>query len=347
MESIIEVYNISKYYKGGVVALNELSMEVKSGLTGFLGPNGAGKSTAIKLANGQIKPSSGGIHVYGENPWNNRKLRYRIGYVSEHEKLYPWMTAEHFVTCLGAINMPRTQARRLAREKLQLCGLGDAMRRKMGGFSKGMKQMVKLAQALVHEPELIIADEPLSGLDPINRAKMMELFLDLESEGRTLLVSSHVLHELERISRRIVLIFRGRTIAEGNIGEIRNLIDRHPHSIQIDTTDPDRLAKALIDADWIASQIHLDQRRQSTIASPVCPKCGDGLFPTSKFCTSCGNPVEKIAIKEGSSTLKVLTSTPDQFYSTITAIAAQEKIHITRIESLDDNLDAVFRFLTE
>lgn len=343
MQSIIELHNISKYYKGGVVALNELSMEVKSGLTGFLGPNGAGKSTAIKLANGEIKPSSGHIQVFGENPWDNRQLRMRIGYVSEHEKLYPWMTAEHFVTCLGAINMPRAQARRLAREKLQLCGLGDAMRRKMGGFSKGMKQMVKLAQALVHEPELIIADEPLSGLDPINRAKMMELFLDLEKEGRTILASSHVLHELERISQRIVLIFRGRTIAEGNIGDIRNLIDQHPHSIQIDTTDPDRLAKALIDADWIASQIHMDQRRQST----GCPQCGAGLLPTSKFCTGCGHSVERIEVTEESSTLKVLTSSPDRFYSTITALAAQEKIHITRIESLDDNLDAVFRFLTE
>ncbi|MHA2273810.1 MAG: ATP-binding cassette domain-containing protein, partial [Candidatus Hodarchaeales archaeon] len=288
-------------------------------------------------------PSSGAIQVFGENPWNNPTLLYRIGYVSEHEKLYPWMTAEHFVTCLGAINMPRAQARRLAREKLRLCGLGDAMRRKMGGFSKGMKQMVKLAQALVHEPELIIADEPLSGLDPINRAKMMELFLDLEAEGRTMLVSSHVLHELERISRQIVLIYRGRTIAEGNIREIRNLIDQHPHSIQIDTTDPDRLAKALIDADWIASQIHLDQRHQFI----ECPKCGVALLLTSKFCTDCGDSVEGIAITEGSSTLKVMTSTPDQFYSTITAIAAQEKIHITRIESLDDNLDAVFRFLTE
>ncbi|MFW9917349.1 MAG: ATP-binding cassette domain-containing protein [Candidatus Thorarchaeota archaeon] len=343
MESVIEVSNLSKYYKGGVVALNGLFMEVKSGLTGFLGPNGAGKSTTIKLANGEIKPSSGRIQVFGENPWNNPMLHYRIGYVSEHEKLYPWMTAEHFVTCLGAINMPRAQARKLAREKLQLCGLGDAMRRKMGGFSKGMKQMVKLAQALVHEPELIIADEPLSGLDPINRAKMMELFLDLEGEGRTILVSSHVLHELERISQRIVLIFRGRTIAEGNIREIRNLIDQHPHSIQIDTTDPDRLAKALIDADWIASHIHLDRRPHPS----SCPQCGAGLLPTSKFCSDCGYSVEGIGITEGSSTLKVMTSTPDQFYSTITAIAAQEKIRITRIESLDDNLDAVFRFLTE
>ncbi len=310
MNSVIEVQEISKYY-GDVVALNEMSMEVNPGLTGFLGPNGAGKSTTIKLALGEISPSSGAIRVFGENPWNNWNIKYRIGYVSEHETLYSWMSAEHFVTVLGAVNMPRAKARRLAREKLRLCGLEEAMHRPVGGYSKGMKQLTKLAQALVHEPELIIADEPLAGLDPINRAKMIELFLDLEAEGRTVLVSSHVLHELERISQKIVLIFRGRTIAEGNISEIRNLIDRHPHSIRIDTTEPDRLAKALIDADWVASQIHLEERGQT------------------------------------SSTLQVLTSMPDQFYTMLTTIVAKEKIHITRVESLDDNLDAVFRFLTE
>ena len=310
MNPVIEAKAISKYY-GDIVALSEMSMEIKSGLIGFLGPNGAGKSTTIKLANGEIKPSSGSVRVYGEDPWNNRKIKHRIGYVSEHEKLFSWMSAERFVTVLGAINMPRAKARRLAREKLRFCGLGEVMHRSVGTFSKGMKQLTKLAQALVHDPDLIIADEPLAGLDPINRAKMMELFLDLEAEGATLLVSSHVLHELERISQKIVLIFRGRTIAEGNISEIRDLIDQHPHRIQVDTTEPDRLAKALIDTDWVASQIHLESRRGT------------------------------------SSTLEVMTSVPDQFYTTITAIAAKEKIHVTRIESLDDNLDAVFRFLTE
>ncbi|MCH1527382.1 MAG: ABC transporter ATP-binding protein [Candidatus Poseidoniaceae archaeon] len=242
---------VSKTY-GRISALGGVSLGISGGVTGILGMNGAGKSTMFKLMMGKIKPSSGAIRLFGTDPWKNPAPYSRIGFVPEHEKLYDWMTALDFVTTFARLHgMTRDEATKEAERVLSFVSLDEVMHKRIGQFSKGMRQRVKIAHALVNDPELIILDEPLQGCDPLARTTIMNVIKELGAMGRTVLVSSHILHEIERITEQIVILHRGRVLALGNSHAIREMLDQHPHKILLDCEKPRELAKSIIDIDEV------------------------------------------------------------------------------------------------
>ena len=242
---------VSKTY-GRISALGGVSLGISGGVTGILGMNGAGKSTMFKLMMGKIKPSSGAIRLFGTDPWKNPAPYSRIGFVPEHEKLYDWMTALDFVTTFARLHgMTRDEATKEAERVLSFVSLDEVMHKRIGQFSKGMRQRVKIAHALVNDPELIILDEPLQGCDPLARTTIMNVIKELGAMGRTVLVSSHILHEIERITEQIVILHRGRVLAIGNSHAIREMLDQHPHKILLDCEKPRELAKSIIDIDEV------------------------------------------------------------------------------------------------
>lgn len=306
---MIELHDVSKSFKD-VVAISRLSMSATDGhVTGFLGPNGAGKSTTLKLVMGEIRPDTGMVRVFDENPINNAVLKRRIGYVSEHEDLYQWMKGKQFVTSLARLILPREQAETAAKEALKKVNLGVKGKR-IKSYSKGMKQRLKVAAAIVHHPDLLILDEPFGGLDPLGRREMKQLVSELNREGVTLLISSHILYELDEMSTRMVLIHRGQALAEGTPEEVLNLIDQFPHQIlfRAQRNELQKLSKLLIEEDII-----------KTIT-----------FPSDK----------------ARNDLIVITDTPSTFYPVATRLIAENGLLINHLESQTDNIEAIFDFLT-
>jgi ABC-2 type transport system ATP-binding protein len=251
--AVIEAQQVSKWY-GQVIGLNDVTVAVPRGITGLLGPNGAGKSTFMKLVTGQLKPSKGRVTVFGEPIWGNPALFFRIGFCPEQDAFYDRMTGLEWVTALVRLNgLDDRAARTAASVALERVDLLDAAGKKIGAYSKGMRQRVKLAQAIVHDPELLILDEPLGGMDPIARRKTMRLVKDWARAGKSILVSSHILHEVEAMTSNILLINNGRIIAEGNVHQIRDLIDEHPHTVHIRAADPRALARRFLADDDVLS----------------------------------------------------------------------------------------------
>jgi ABC-2 type transport system ATP-binding protein len=250
---IISSQHLSKWY-GQVSGLNDVTVEVPPGITGLLGPNGAGKSTFMKLITGQLKPSKGSIHVLGAPIWGNPAAYFRIGFCPEQDSFYDRMTGLEWVTALVRLNgLSQADADAAARRALEKVDLLDAAGKKIGAYSKGMRQRVKLAQAIVHDPELLILDEPLSGMDPIARRKTIRMIKEWARAGKSILVSSHILHEIESMTANILLINNGRILAEGNVHQIRDLIDEHPHTVFIRAAEPRTLARRFLAEDDVIS----------------------------------------------------------------------------------------------
>jgi ABC-2 type transport system ATP-binding protein len=238
--------HLSKWY-GQVIGLNDVTVTVAPGVTGLLGPNGAGKSTFMKLMTGQLVPSKGSVSVLGEPIWENPGLYFRIGFCPEQDAFYDQMTGLEWVTALVRLNgVESGEADRLARRALEYVELTDAGGKKIGAYSKGMRQRIKMAQAIVHDPELIILDEPLAGMDPILRRKTIRLIKEWGREGKSIIVSSHILHEIESMTSTILLINQGRVLAEGNVHQLRDLIDEHPHTVSIKADRPRALAREFL-----------------------------------------------------------------------------------------------------
>ncbi|HEX6324181.1 MAG TPA: ABC transporter ATP-binding protein [Vicinamibacterales bacterium] len=253
MSAVIASDHLSKWY-GQVIGLNDVTVTVPPGITGLLGPNGAGKSTFMKLITGQLKPSKGQVTVLGEPIWRNPKLYFRIGFCPEQDRFYERMTGLEWVTALVRLNgYDEAAAAAAATRALTAVDLMEAANKKIGAYSKGMRQRVKLAQAIVHDPELIILDEPLAGMDPIGRRKTIRMIRDWAKQGKSILVSSHILHEIESMTANILLINNGRILAEGNVHQIRELIDEHPHTVHIRAADPRRLAREFLTRDDVLS----------------------------------------------------------------------------------------------
>ena len=245
--------HLSKWY-GQVSGLNDVTVSVPPGITGLLGPNGAGKSTLMKLVTGQLKPSKGSIRVLGEPIWGNHELYRRIGFCPEQDAFYDRMTGLEWVSGLVGLNgYSEQEAADVARRALGVVDLLDAADRKIGGYSKGMRQRVKLAQAIAHNPDLLILDEPLSGMDPLMRRRTIRMIKEWGRSGKSVLVSSHILHEVESMTSNILLINNGRIVAEGNVHQIRDLIDEHPHTVFVRSEEPKRLARALLAEDGVIS----------------------------------------------------------------------------------------------
>jgi len=245
--------HLSKWY-GQVIGLNDVSVSIPPGITGLLGPNGAGKSTLLKLLTAQLKPSKGSITVLGEPVWGNPRIFFRIGFCPEQDAFYDRMTGLEWVAGLARLNGLDEQASlAAARAALERVDLMDAANKKIGSYSKGMRQRVKLAQALAHDPELLILDEPLSGMDPIARRRTIRLIKEWAREGRSILVSSHILHEIEAMTSSILLINNGRILAEGDVHQIRELIDEHPHTVHVRAARPRDLAREFLTRDDVLS----------------------------------------------------------------------------------------------
>ncbi|MDP8907755.1 MAG: ABC transporter ATP-binding protein [Chloroflexota bacterium] len=251
--------HVSKWY-GDIVAVSEVSFGVGPGVTGLLGPNGAGKSTTLKLMAGLLAPSSGTVTVAGQSARGRPAVYRNLGLVSEHEIIYPFLTGREFVQ-LNARLQKLPRARQAVESVIDLVEMGAAADRKVGGYSKGMRQRIKVAGALVHDPDVILMDEPLNGTDPVQRAHLIRLIRQLGAAGKTVLVSSHVLTEVERFAQNILVIVNGKLAAAGDYRAIRDRIDAHDHAVRIRASDPRRLAAALM-AHPMVRAVRLDQQER-------------------------------------------------------------------------------------
>src|SRR3989442_2861595 len=252
-QPVVTAEHLSKWY-GQVSGLNDVTVAIPPGITGLLGPNGAGKSTFMKLITGQLGPGKGTGRGLGEPVWGNPAIYYRIGFCPEQDAFYDRMTGLEWIAALVRLNgLTETAAIAAARHALETVDLLDAADKKIGAYSKGMRQRVKLAQAIVHDPELLIFDEPLAGMDPIARRRTIRMIKDWARAGRSILVSSHILHEIESMTSNILLINNGRILAEGNVHQIRDLIDEHPHTVFIRAADPRTLARRFLVEDDVIS----------------------------------------------------------------------------------------------
>jgi ABC-2 type transport system ATP-binding protein len=304
MNAIVEARGASKWY-GDVLGLNSFTASFGSGITGLVGPNGAGKSTLFKVLIGQLRLDQGDLRFLGQDPWNNVGLKRRIGYCPESNTLYGWLTGEQFVENLLQLDgMSARDASAAARKALQTVGLTAAKDRRLRTYSRGMRQRAKLAQALAHEPEALVLDEPLSGTDPAARVRILETIDDFAKSNRHVIMSTHVLYEVERLTHNIVLINNGKAIASGDIHAIRGLIDAHPHSVRIATPDARAVARAVTGLEHVVT---ID------ISSP--------------------------------NELLVRTRKPDDFYRVLPELVVDQGLQVNELESPDDSLEAVFRYL--
>jgi len=246
VQPTIEVRDLGRWF-GSVVALSGVTFDIRPGVTALLGPNGAGKSTLFRILCGLANPSQGSVRILGESPRANPALTRRIGIAPQTEALFERQTIGQFVTLAARLHhLPDPVG--AATRAIGLVELDPADGRPLANYSKGMRQRVKLAQALVHDPDVVVLDEPLEGLDPRQRLRAIELFRALGEQGKTVIVSSHVLDEVERFGSRILVIAQGRLVAEGNFHDIRDLMDDRPRILRLATDRPSALASGLIGA---------------------------------------------------------------------------------------------------
>ena len=296
-EPTIVLDDVSRWY-GNVVAVNGMSFTVSPGITGLLGPNGAGKSTVLHMLSGFLKPSAGEVSVLGETAWENPSLYRRVGLVPEREAVYSSLTGYEFVL-LNARLQGVADPDEAARRAIRTVDLEHAAGRSTGGYSKGMKQRIKVAAALVHDPAVLLLDEPFNGADPRQRLHMIELFRNLAAEGRTIVFSSHILEEVERLAERVLVVVGGRLAASGDFREIRRLMTDRPHTFTLRTSDDRRLAAALVAHESVvgvelgADRLTVRTTQLGAFASrfrrspaPAVSPCASCVRPTSRSRTS-------------------------------------------------------------
>ncbi len=240
----IEAVNVSRWY-GNVVAVNDVSFSLGPGITGLLGPNGAGKSTILHMAAGFLRPSKGTVRIAARPAWRNHEMYANVGLVPEKEAVYPFLTGYQFVH-LSAKLFGLSDPAEAARRAIRAVDMETPQNRRLGGYSKGMKQRMKIAAAIVHDPQIILLDEPFSGTDPALRLQMMGLLRRMAAEGRTIVFSSHILDEVERLAENVLVIVAGRLAASGDFRAIRRLMIDRPHTFTVHSSDNRRLAVALV-----------------------------------------------------------------------------------------------------
>lgn len=302
---MIEFNQASRWY-GQVIGVNDVTCQIGPGVTALLGVNGAGKTTMIRLITGQLRPTTGSVQVFGQEPFANPEVFKKIGYCPEFDNFYEYMTGRQFVETMARYcGIPKQEAKDKTEQVLIQVGMQGRADKAIKGFSKGMRQRIKLAQAMIHDPAIILLDEPLNGLDPVGRREFMDQLHQLADQGKTVLVCSHILFEVEQMTRNILLLHRGRLLATGDLRVIRELIDKHPHRIKIDTAHPREVASELVKLPFVLS-VNFDQRTNS---------------------------------------LEVKTREPDQFYDFLPSLNLSKGYEIYGISSPDNNLESVFRYL--
>jgi ABC-2 type transport system ATP-binding protein len=252
---VIRVENVSRWF-GSVVAVSDISFDVAPGITGLLGPNGAGKTTLLRMMTGLAKTSMGSVTVFGEPVRDNPPLYRRIGVMSEHETVYGFMKGRDFVRMMGKLrgvaDLEKAVDRAIAR-----VDMADAQYRAMSTYSRGMRQRMRLAATLVHEPELLILDEPLNGADPRQRVHFQKLLRELAAEGRTIVLSSHILEEVEQLAEDVLLVVNGKLAASGGFRAIRAALNQRPYHVRVLCDAPRALASVVVTLDAVDA-VHVD-----------------------------------------------------------------------------------------
>ena len=305
-EPLLLFEQASKWY-GSVLALNQVTLELTGGITGLVGANGAGKSTLLRLATGQLRPTLGRVSVRGTDAWDWRARRL-VGYCPDADAFYEDMTGRAFVLVMARLcGYDRREAHRRTEAVLTRVGMADRADRRIAGYSKGMRQRIKLAQALLHDPALLVLDEPLSGIDPIGRQELLELFQQLAAQGKCLLISSHELEALEKLTNHVVIMARGRVAAVGTLPQIRELLDDHPVSVRIDVDVAREVARRLLD--------NPDVLGVEVVSGPD----GPGLV--------------------------VKARNPKRFFPAVGRVLIEEHAEVRRLEPLDESAHAILGYL--
>jgi len=282
---------VCKWY-GSVIGLNDVSWELQPGITGLVGHNGAGKSTLVKLLTGQLQPSLGSVSICGHRAWSAAAKRH-LGYCPDVDAFYEEMSGQSFVRMIARLHgFSPHKARERTKEVLQQVGMAERATRPLASYSKGMRQRIKLAQALVHDPDLIVLDEPLNGVDPVGRGELIELFRSLAAQGKAILISSHILEEMDTLADRILFICRGRLLASGTLKEIRALLDNHPLKIRIGTQRARELASALVNLEVIQS-VELE-RPDQLLLEVLRPK--EFFAPLAELITQQGHDLQRLQV---------------------------------------------------
>jgi ABC-2 type transport system ATP-binding protein len=297
--------NVSKFY-GEVLGVNRVSFALDQGITSLVGPNGSGKTTLMNLVTGLIKPTRGSIHVLGLTTRQPMELFRQVGYCTQFDSFPPGSTGYDFIFWpLRLHGFGREQAARLTAEALERAGMMQVARRKVAGYSKGMRQRIRLAQAIAHHPPVLVLDEPLNGLDPIARAEAIALFESLAKQGMHVIISSHILEEVDRISDRVVLMSSGYVVAEGQIREVRKEVRDHPMQILVSCSNAARLASAAFEL----------------------------------------NHVVEARILNDSRGVLIRTRDPEQFYLLLNKIVCSGLIEVDAVAPADDDVNSIYQYL--
>ncbi|HKZ79669.1 MAG TPA: ABC transporter ATP-binding protein [Pyrinomonadaceae bacterium] len=297
--------DVSKFY-GEILGVNRVNLQIAPGITSLVGPNGAGKSTLMNLMTGLLRPTRGNISILGVPTDQPERLFRNVGYCTQFDSFPRGLTGREFIKSLLLVHgFDLQRADEFTVTALDRVNLLDAADRKVAAYSKGMRQRIRLAQAIAHQPSVLILDEPLNGLDPMVRAETIALFRKLAGEGQHLIISSHILHEVDMMSDRVVLLNNGYVVAEGNIHGVRNEMEEHPMQILIRCDNPSKLAARVFDQDHVVeARLHEDRR---------------GLF--------------------------IKTRDADRFYLLVNRVVAEGEINIETIAPVDDDLSAVYQYL--
>jgi ABC-2 type transport system ATP-binding protein len=313
---------VSKWY-GPVIGVNQVTLELRPGIVGLVGANGAGKSTLMRLATGQLRPDLGTVEILGHPAWTGEGKRH-VGYCPEVDAFYEEMSGRQFVRSMAALSgYSRGDSRRRTEVALERVGMNDRADRVIRGYSKGMRQRIKLAQALVHDPEVLVLDEPLSGIDPVGRAEFIALFCQLAEQGKCLLVSSHELTELEKLTDHVAIMARGRIAAVGSVAQIRDRLDNHPLSVRID------LKKM---SDGTANGTGDDCGRQLAAVLLKLPDVVGVDLPEQTPSTD----VCRVLVR---------ARNPQRFFRELTRVVLEEWYEVCHLETTDDSTEAVLGYL--
>lgn len=304
---MIKLEHASRWY-GEVIGVNDVTCEIGPGVTALLGQNGAGKSTMMRMITGQLKPTTGTVKIFDEEPFANPEVFRRLGYCPDIDSFPEHLSGREFVYRMARMmGIANGEATKRTEELMTMVGMADRADRPLMGYSKGMRQRIKLAQALVHDPDFILLDEPLNGLDPVGRREFMDVLAALAQNGKGILVSSHILFEVEQMTRSILLLHRGRLLASGDLTDIRDLIDRFPHRIKIRTEDTRKLAALAAQLEYVVS----------------------------------------VQVEEGLDEVEVRTKQPDRFYTDVMEFVLENDVNILEMDSPDNNLESVYQYLVE
>ncbi len=306
---------VSKWY-GPVIGVNQVTLELRPGIVGLVGANGAGKSTLMRLLTGQLQPDLGAVSILGHAAWTGEAKRH-VGYCPEVDAFYEEMSGRQFVRALARLSgYSRAEADRRTEAVLERVGMDDRSDRVIRSYSKGMRQRIKVAQALVHDPEVLVLDEPLSGIDPLGRAEFIALFRQLAGQGKCLLVSSHELDELEKLTDHVAIMARGRIAAVGTVAQIRDRLDKHPLTVRID----------------LRIEAGSDRRRELAAA----------LLNLSDVV---GVELPEQPGEDGVGQVVVRARNPQRFFRELARLVASEWYEVRRLETIDDSTEAVLSYL--